>query len=188
MDDAALADAFRRTGDRQAFETLVLRHLATLRRFLAVQFAGDPAGASDAEQEVLIRLHGSLGRWRGDGLFTTWLFVLARRAAADEIRRRVRERRRTEGFARRSRPEDELREAEADPARAWDREQTGLGLRRALAELPEPDRTMLYLKDAEGMPVDELCRVYGLKEGTMKSRLSRARSRLKDLLEEERYA
>lgn len=186
--DGVLADRFVRHGDRSAFETLVLRHLGTLRRFLAVALRGDPEAAADAEQEVLIRLHGSLSRWRGEGAFTTWLYTLARRAAADEVRRRVRQRRRDDWFFRRAAPEAELREAEADPLCAWESVDEGRVLRLALAQLPEPDRTLLYLKDGEDVPLEELCRVYGMKEGTMKSRLSRARARVRELLKEERYA
>lgn len=186
--DTVLAARFRESGDRQAFETLVVRHLPALRRFLAVFVPGDPEAAADAEQEVLVRLHGSLGRWRGDGAFTTWLFTLARRSAADEVRRRVRERRRNDRFARWSRPQEEGWERESDPQNAWDSAEAGKNLRKALATLPEPDRTLLYLKDAEDQSIEDLARIHGLKEGTVKSKLSRARTRLRELLKEERYA
>jgi RNA polymerase sigma-70 factor (ECF subfamily) len=184
--DVSLAGRFRQSGDRDAFETLVVRHLPALRRFLAVLAPGD--AAADAEQEVLIRLHGSLGRWRGDGAFTTWLFTLARRVCIDEIRRRVRERNRIDRFARRSRPEEEVVERESNPENAWVTVEEGQALRQALASLPEPDRTLVYLKDAEDVSVEELAQIHGLNEGTVKSKLSRARAKLRALLQEERYA
>jgi len=186
--DGVLAARFRETGDNEAFETLVLRHLPALRRFLAVLLPGDQEGAADAEQDVLVKLHGSLGRWRAEGSLTTWLFTLARRTAADEVRRRVRERRRIDRFARRSRPVEEALERDADPQNAWATVEAGRGIRRALATLPEPDRTLLYLKDAEGESIEALAQIYGLREGTLKSKLSRARAKLREILQEERYA
>jgi RNA polymerase sigma-70 factor (ECF subfamily) len=186
--DVSLVGRFRKSGDRAAFETLVMRHLPALRRFLAVLVPGDADGAADAEQEVLIRLHRSLGRWRGEGAFTTWLYTLARRVCIDEIRRRVRERNRIDRFARRSRPEEEVIEREENPENAWVTVEEGQALRRALATLPEPDRTLVYLKDAEGVSVEELAQIHGLNEGTVKSKLSRARAKLRALLQEERYA
>lgn len=186
--DVSLAGRFRKSGDREAFETLVMRHLPALRRFLAVVVGGDQEAAADAEQEVLIRLHGSLGHWRGEGAFTTWLFTLARRVCIDEIRRRIRERNRIDRFARRSRPAEEVVEAEENPENAWIVVEEGQALRRALASLPEPDRSLVYLKDAEDVSVEELARIHGLNEGTVKSKLSRARAKLRDLLREERYA
>lgn len=184
--DADLAECFRR-GEARAFEELVVRHLDALRRFLAVLSPGDP-GVDDLEQEVLVRVHGALGRWRGEGAFTTWLFTLARRTVIDELRRRQRERTRVDLWGRRSRPEEEILEQAADPQSAWVTTEEGRALRRALGSLPEPDRSLLYLKDAEDQSVAELARIWGLKEGTVKSKLSRARARLKELLEEERYA
>lgn len=182
--DAGLAARFRDAGDKEAFEALVLRHLGALRRFLAVSLPGDPEGAADAEQEVLFRLYSSLKRWRGDGAFTSFLFVLARRAAADEVRKRVRDRRRAERFGRWMRAEEEFREREADPQGGWAAGERSREVLRALAALPEPDRSLLYLKDAEDCGVESLSRIFGLKEGTVKSKLSRARARLRDLLQE----
>lgn len=184
--DRGLAERFRR-GDPQAFEELILRHLGSLRRFLAVLAPGDP-GADDLEQEVLVRAHGALGRWKGEGAFTTWLFTLARRSVADERRRRQRERSRLDLWGRRSQAEREVLEHDADPQSLWVMVEEGRALRRALAALPEPDRSLLYLKDAEDQSVSDLARIWGLKEGTVKSKLSRARARLKELLEEELYA
>lgn len=186
--DVGLVARFRDSGDRRAFEALVLRHLGTLRRFLAVSLPRDPEGVADAEQEVLFRLYTALKRWRGEGSVTTLLFVLARRVVADEVRRRIRDRRNAQRFGLWTRAGHEFQEQEADPQRAWDRQDQGRALRQALEALPEPDRSLLYLKDAEGFDLEALCRIYGLKEGTVKSKLSRARARLRETLREEHHA
>lgn len=186
--DVSLAIRFRDAGDTKAFEALVLRHLGPLRRFLAVCLPGDPEAAADAEQEVLVRLHRALGRWAGRGGFTTYLFTLARRVAIDEVRRRIRDRRKAQRYGLWSRPQEEQRQADSDPQIGWGQEEEGQALLRALATLPEPDRTLIYLKDAEGMEVAELAQVYRMNEGTVKSKLSRGRTKLRQLLQEEHYA
>lgn len=186
--DEALAHQFARTRDRAAFEALVLRHWDSLRRFLAVSLPGDTEAQADAEQEVLFRLFASLPRWRQQSTFTTYLFVLARRAAADEIRRRHRERRRAERWQRWTKASVEAQEAEQDPFRLASNRETQSSLRRALNSLPEPDRSLLYLKDGEDLSVEALAAIFGLKEGTIKSKLSRARARLRSWLEEQEHA
>lgn len=186
--DEALAHRFARTKDREAFETLVLRHLGSLRRFLAVSLPGDPEAQADAEQEVLFKLLDSLPRWRQKSTFTTYLFVLARRAAVDEVRRRVRERRRSDRWGLWTKAERESQQAQQDPLILYSERETQTTLWEALNDLPEPDRSLLYLKDAEDQSVEALARIFGLKEGTIKSKLSRARNRLRGWLEEQEHA
>lgn len=188
VSDEALAHRFARTKDREAFETLVLRHLGSLRRFLAVSLPGDPEAQADAEQEVLFKLFDSLPRWRQKSTFTTYLFVLARRAAVDEVRRRVRERRRSDRWGLWTKAERESRQAQQDPLILYSERETQTTLREALNDLPEPDRSLLYLKDAEDQSIEALARIFGLKEGTIKSKLSRARNRLRGWLEEQVHA
>ena len=115
--------------------------------------------------------------------FRTWIFRLCSTAAADLVRNRARDRSRLRRYAATlpdldPRPEDE-------PPFDLERLERARETRRALASLGEPDASLLFLRDAEGLSVEELSSVFGLREGTVKSRLSRARRRLRGLLEEE---
>jgi RNA polymerase sigma-70 factor (ECF subfamily) len=180
--DLELVRRFVEEGDRQAFEALARRHLPSMRRFLALSLP-DPAEAADAEQEVLVRMFRSLAAYRGESGFRTWIFRLCSTAAADLVRNRARDRSRLRRYAATlpdldPRPEDE-------PPFDLERLERARETRRALASLGEPDASLLFLRDAEGLSVEDLSSVFGLREGTVKSRLSRARRRLRGLLEEE---
>jgi len=180
--DLELVRRFVEEGDRQAFEALARRHLPSMRRFLALSLP-DPAEAGEAEQEVLVRMFRSLPAYRGESGFRTWLFRLCSTAAADLVRSRARDRNRLRRYANTlpdldPRPEDE-------PSFDLERRERARETRKALESLGEPDASLLFLRDAEGLSVEELSSVFGLREGTVKSRLSRARSRLRGLLDEE---
>jgi len=180
--DEELARRFVAEGDRRAFEELVLAHLPAIRRFLAARLR-DPAAVEEAEQEVLLRFHASLPSWKGESSLRTWLFSVCRTATRELARLQARE------SARRQRLFLVHRDAEPrDSDRAdWQaaREAEGALVRAALARLGEPAASLVYLRDAEGLGVDELASIFGLREGTVKSRLSRARVRLRLLLEAE---
>ena len=180
--DLELVRRFVEEGDRMAFEALARRHLPSMRRFLALRLP-DPAEAAEAEQEVLVRMFRSLAAFRGESGLRTWIFRLCSTAAADLVRNRARDRFRLRRYARAlpdmdPRPEDE-------PSYDLERRERAAKTREALGALGEPDASLLYLRDAEGFSVEELSSVFGLREGTVKSRLSRARGRMRGLLEGE---
>lgn len=180
--DLELVRRFVAEGDRRAFEALARRHIPSMRRFLALSLP-DPGEAAEAEQEVLVRMFRSMPAYRGESGLRTWIFRLCSTAAADLVRNRVRDRSRLRRYANTlpdldPRPEDE-------PSFDLERRERARETRKALESLGEPDASLLFLRDAEGLSVEELSSVFGLREGTVKSRLSRARSRLRGLLDEE---
>ncbi|MDA8410163.1 MAG: RNA polymerase sigma factor [Treponema sp.] len=178
-DERVLVDRFVSGGDRRAFEELVRFHLPSIRRFLATRLR-DREEMEEAEQDLLVRMFESLPRWKGDSSLRTWLYRLCAISAADLVRRRSREREKSRrlvlaGSEAESRESDRadwipLRSAEAELVRA------------CLAELGEPGASLVYLRDAEGFGVEELSVIFGMPEGTVKSRLSRGRDKLKLLL------
>jgi len=85
MDDAELAAAAA-GGDRAAFQTLVERHRSLVYR-VAYQFSGRHHDADDIAQEVFIKVYRSLGRFRQDAQFTSWLYRIAMNACIDHRRR-----------------------------------------------------------------------------------------------------
>lgn len=180
-----LVRRFALEGDRRAFEELVRLRLPSIRRFLALRLS-DPEEAREAEQEVLLRLFRSLSRFRGESSLSTWIYRICAAASADLVRARARERRRAERLG--------LASVEADPPgaeRPWaegpelglERKEAAAALRRALAALGEPNASLVYLRDAEGLSIGELARCFGLPEGTVKSRLARSRARLRVAME-----
>jgi RNA polymerase sigma-70 factor (ECF subfamily) len=184
-DERLLVSRFLTEGDHRAFEALVRMHLPSIRRFIASRLA-DRDEAEEAEQDLLVRLYSSLGSWKGESSFRTWLFRLCAIASADLIRRKVRERGRMRRFGL---IRDTAEPRESDRADwALQRESEAGIVRRSLALLGEPGASLLYLRDAEGLGLDELSVIFGLPPGTVKSRLSRARVRLRAWLEAEGIA
>ncbi|HEV8683374.1 MAG TPA: sigma-70 family RNA polymerase sigma factor [Actinomycetota bacterium] len=167
-----LLDRCRR-GEPGAFEELVER---TQRQVytLAYRLTGDRHEAEDVAQEAYLRAFRSMGGFREDARFETWLYRIVTNAAMTHLRRKGRfgvlmtEEREQRAPEPEIRPVDEVIERDE--------------LRRALAELPPETRAIVVLKDVYGLSVQEIAEEAGLTEGAVKLRLHRARKRLKEML------
>jgi RNA polymerase sigma-70 factor (ECF subfamily) len=171
-----------RGGDLTAFNALVLRFQDGVYG-LTLRMLGDPDSAEDATQDAFIRAWQRFETFRG-GSFRAWLFTIAANRARDELRRRGR------------RPTSSLDEARDDPDRAdidpvdggptahEVLEQTELrtALEAALRTLPDDWREIVVLADVQGLDYTEVAAVTGIPVGTVKSRLSRARGRLREVI------
>ncbi|HTX72522.1 MAG TPA: sigma-70 family RNA polymerase sigma factor [Rectinemataceae bacterium] len=182
--DARLA-AQAASGDRRAFELLATRWWERMLRYAAAAVAGDAQLAEEAAQDALMRLHRALPRFRGDSAFGTFLYRICRNAAIDALRSQARRRRHYAALSEEE--EARLPSAHRGPEESLLRHDEGRALRKALDRLRPDERSLIFLKEAEGMGMDELVRVFGLPEGTVKSRLFRARAKLRTMLEEDGY-
>ncbi|RMG36735.1 MAG: sigma-70 family RNA polymerase sigma factor [Planctomycetota bacterium] len=182
-DDRALV-AQAQQGDAAAFETLVRRYYQRLYRILAVQL-GNEEDARDVVQETFLRAFRHLGTFRGDCSFYSWLYRIAQNAAVDSVRRRRRR--------RRTRSLEDLRETAgietsdgnptAQPSHGLDTEERQRMVREAIAQLPEEFRTVLVLRELDGLNYEQIAEAIGHPVGTVRSRLHRARAQLKELLQ-----
>jgi RNA polymerase sigma-70 factor, ECF subfamily len=161
-----------RRGEPEAFAELVDR---TYRQVytLAYRLVGDRHEADDVAQESYLRVHRSLGTFRGDSSFRTWLFRIVANAAMSHLRRRGR-------FGDLGDEADDVLMLAEPPARESDVDTDEL--RRALATLPDAQRVVVLMKDAYGFSCREIADDMGISEGAVKVRLHRARRRLKDAL------
>jgi RNA polymerase sigma-70 factor (ECF subfamily) len=180
LDDRVLAARWSDSRDEDAYRTLMARHGALMRRaaYVALGTAArrDPGMVDDAVQEACLRLLDALRSFRGESSLATFLAAVARRSALDHLRRGLRHRARLERAARLAAVPD----AESgDPAAAVELGAAAQSVLALLSRLPEPDRSLLYLRDAEGMKVFDLALAFGLPEGTIKSKLARARARIR---------
>ena len=149
---------------------------------LALHLCGEPSAADDLVQETFLRAYRNWPRFEGRSAPLTWLYTIASRACQRLERRRAGQPRRVETL-------DELVAAHATPSElvgtqedpleyTMRREETGR-LRAAIAALPSPFRLPLVLKELQGLSVLEVADVLGLQEGTVKTRLHRARLTLR---------
>lgn len=167
-----LLDRCRR-GERGAFEELVER---TQRQVftLAYRLVGDRHEAEDVAQEAYLRAFRSLGGFREDARFETWLYRIVTNAAMTQLRKKGRFGVLLSEDREHSAPEPEVRPVDE----VIERDE----LRRALAKLPPATRSIVVLKDVYGFSVQEIASETGLTEGAVKLRLHRARKRLKETI------
>lgn len=159
-------------GEVRAFEALYRRHAARVHGVIARLVGGDRARAEDLTQEAFVRAWQALAQWEPGAQFRTWLFRIAANAALDVLRRR-----KTVEFV----PLDDTFEAAdtaAGPERLAQGAQEVRRLEEALARLTPEHREVLLLREIEDMSYEEIGRVLALTEGTVKSRLARARAAL----------
>lgn len=169
--DKALALSAR-AGDRQAFTGLVHRHQDRVFRFL-LRMLGNRDEAMDLTQDAFLKAWNALPDWRPEARFTTWLLQIARNTALDLLRRRQRIE-----FAPldSETASDEVGDPAPSPEKQFaDRQRLSL-LQRALDALPADQREILLLRELEDMSYAELALTLGINEGTVKSRLARARA------------
>ena len=166
--DAELVSRVVDGDDRVAFERLVVRHQSGLRSFLRRLVGNDFARADDLAQETFIKLFKSIGTYRGESRFSTWLYRMAYTTFIDAQRRRVVET-----------PFDEsLHSPESGAALApeeeWD-------IASALRQLTDQQRAVFDLHYRNGMTHREVADVLDMPLGTVKSVLVRGLDELKAL-------
>jgi RNA polymerase sigma-70 factor (ECF subfamily) len=180
--EARALDAARR-GEVAAFNELVLAY-QTVVYTVALRTLGNPDDAADATQETFVSAFRAIRDFRG-GSIKAWLLRIAVNACYDQLRRRQR---RPAGSL------DELTEggevdfpasdADPGPERAALGGETARVIQAGLNTLPEDQRILVLLCDVQGLSYEEAAVATGVALGTVKSRLSRARARLRDYLTE----
>ena len=159
-----------RRGDQEAFAA-VIRHYDPGLRALAYRLLGDRDLMDDVLQEAYVKAFKGLRRFRGDAKLGTWLYRIAYNACLDELRR--------------SRRADELPLSDGLPSASPDPSELAVGredLARALRALPPDERAAVLLVDAQGFDYRQAADVLGVPEGTVASRLNRARASLRTTL------
>jgi RNA polymerase sigma-70 factor (ECF subfamily) len=168
-------------GDDSAFEELVLRHERRVFRLL-MRMMGTREEAEDVAQETFLSLHRHGRRFRGEARFSTFVYRVAANAALNRRRTLGRSRARMKRLAERQAAGDDLPSSPRDPEDATAGHQLSDHVRNALEKLTPSLRMPVVLYDIEGLAYGEIAKVLGVAEGTVKSRIHRARKALREEL------
>jgi RNA polymerase sigma-70 factor (ECF subfamily) len=182
--DPALVRACQR-GERGALDALIRATYADVYA-LARRMLADPDEAADATQEVFVRVMRSVVGFRGESAFGTWLHRVTVNVCLTALRKRSRAREAglVAGRTPFAMPDDASAITAAGPS-PDDRAETADLVRRseqALATLGEEARTVVVLRDIEGLSTKEVAELLGVTENVVKVRLHRAHARLRALV------
>lgn len=181
-EEQRLVEAGQR-GDVEAFNQLVRLYEGRVYN-LCYRMLGDPDAAADAAQDTFISAYRNLAKFRG-GLFRSWLLRIATNACLDALR--ARKRRPSVSLGAKRDEDDEGTGLDIpDAGEPLDetalRRELGAAIQQGLALLPEDQRVVVVLSDIQGLAYEEIAQVTSTNLGTVKSRLSRGRARLRDIL------
>lgn len=180
------AEAIRlaQAGNAAAFEFLYQLHGRRVYA-LCLRMVGNPADAEDLMQEAFLQLFRKIGTFRGESAFSTWLHRMTVNVVLMRLRKK-------------SLPTDSLEETlEPDAENSAPKRDVGapdlrltgavdrVNLERCIEELPPGYRTVFVLHDVQGYEHNEIAAIMGCSVGNSKSQLHKARTRLRELLQEE---
>jgi RNA polymerase sigma-70 factor (ECF subfamily) len=173
----AAEGAFEREGQAKTcptFEVLMRQHE---RRVLvtAMRLTGSMEDARDVSQEVFLKLYRNMRKVNAEGAISSWLYRVTVNACHD-LRRRRRPETSVEDAA-------EPRDARADPQEVLSEAERREALRLSLRMLPEKERAALVLRDLEGLSTEEVARILGSSEATVRSQICKARVKVKGFVE-----
>lgn len=161
-------------GREDGFEELVRRYQRPIAAYV-YRMVGDYDAALDLTQEVFIKVYNSLGRYRSEFKFSTWIYKIAHNSAIDHLRRfGTREQslvNETEGETR----ELPLESRRLSPEQESERRERREEIEHVVGQLPPAYKELILLRHSHDMSYDEIAEVTGLPLGTVKNRLFRAR-------------
>ncbi len=176
-DELMVARAKR--GDAAAFEALVSPY-ERMMYLTCMKLMGNEQDARDCAQEAMIRAYRAMGTYRNEAKLETWLYRIAYNICLDALRRK--KRRQAESLEALSEngfmPEDKGQ----TPYSVLEQKERMAALKKGLNMLPEDMRTVLLLSQVEDMSYDKISEITDTPVGTVKSRINRARTKLKEIL------
>ena len=176
-------------GDNGAFEELVLLHQKKVYN-LCLRMSANPDDALDLSQEAFLRAWRSLGQYQFEASFSTWLFRLTSNICIDFLRRK--KRRQETSLTESYDDSDEgaelsVPDAQPGPEQQAITNETKIELARAMEQLSPEHREILQLRVIEDLQYEQIADILGVRVGTVKSRLARARLSFRKILKAGNY-
>jgi len=165
-------------GNADAFGELVEKHQKLVYN-LALKMLGNQEDAEDAAQEAFIKAYRSIESFRGESKFSVWLYKLTNNVCLDMLRKR---RESTVSLSVEDESgedsEIEISDERFSPDEVYEKKEMREALHKGLSELDEDFRSVLVLREMNGLSYDEIASALNLDPGTVKSRIFRARKKL----------
>jgi RNA polymerase sigma-70 factor (ECF subfamily) len=170
-------------GQKRAFDEIVHRYKGRLYSFI-MRMVKEPTLAEELTQETLIRIYIHADKYREIARFSTWVFTIATNLVRNKMRQRSR---RPSTISLNPAPDDDEvpvdpADARADTSERVQREELGRLIAEATEKIPERYRIPFLLREVEQLSYEEIQQVTGLKLGTVRSRINRARTRFRLLI------
>ncbi len=172
-------------GDSKAFELLIEAHFKNIYN-IAYRIAGNPDDASDMTQEVMIKLFRNINSFGGNSKFSTWVYRVATNTCLDELKKL----RRHSAYSINSEIDTgegeflyEVEDTSPTPDLEVERGELSDMVAKAITALNPEHRAIITLRDIQEFSYEEIANILNISEGTVKSRISRARMQLKKILE-----
>jgi RNA polymerase sigma-70 factor (ECF subfamily) len=189
IDDSALVRQAQ-TGDAKSMERLILKYQHRIYNVI-LKMCGNADDAAELTQETFVKVIESIEKFKGRSSFYTWLFRIAVNLTLNHCQRSARmatcsldaEGLDLEGHAGQLLKDLLSDDRTVDPAALAQSHELCELARRSLLKLEEPQRAVVVLRDIEGMDYAQIADVLNIELGTVRSRLSRARSNLRGTLE-----
>lgn len=167
-----------RSRDKDTFETLVREHQENVYR-IVFSILNNEQSAQDVAQEVFIRIYRQISSFRGNAALSTWIYRIAYNTALEFCK--TPDRRATpEGYIPELMYLMDARNASVEIKRSEAEIRSDVS--EALSMLPDEQRQVVMLRDVYGFSAEQVSSMSGVKSGTLKSRLSRGRSGVKNIL------
>ena len=172
LTDISLVAQVAVLGNRRAFDELVHRYQSPVRRFFLHQTLGDEQLSDDLAQDTFIKAYTNIGKFRGLASFQTWLMRIAYNVFYDYTR-----------------AHKQLADMDSVPERRGSQVSPALkmDLYHALALLKPDERTCVTLQLIDGYDIKKIAEITQMKEGTVKSHLSRGKEKLANYLKQNGY-
>jgi RNA polymerase sigma factor, sigma-70 family len=176
-----------KSGEPFAFEALVKK----FEKFVYTTIYFEVRNADDAydiSQEVFLKVFRSLDTFRGDSAFSSWLYRICKNAAFDFLRKDSKSK--TVSISALKLDDEETDYDIPDdnrnnnPEKAYEKTELQEKVHRAIFSLSEEHREVIQLREIDGYSYDEIAKILGIEQGTVKSRIARARESLKKILSE----
>lgn len=174
-------------GDKKSFEILMDGYMGVIYN-VALRMAGNRDDTEDMTQEILIKVFRSLASFKGNSKFSTWIYRVAVNTCLDELKKKKNKTHisldadfgNDDGESR-----IEIRDETPSPEKRAEQRELREIVASAISKLSDEHKTVIVLRDLRGLSYSEIAEILGCSDGTVKSRINRARAQLKGILEKD---